>query len=80
MFHGSGKNVQILHKQARTDQNAISELSRTPLLKQTGTVQCTIRDLTEQIPRFSTHIVYQLHSSNFLTLIGPSQDTDYAKL
>jgi len=36
MFHGSGKNVQILHKQARgatrTDQNAISELCRTPLL------------------------------------------------
>jgi len=36
MFHGSGKNVQILHKQARgatrTDQNVISELSRTPLL------------------------------------------------
>ena len=52
MFHGSGKNVQILHKQARgatrTDQNVISELSRTPLLKQTA-VQCTIRDLTGHI-------------------------------
>jgi hypothetical protein len=44
-------------------------------LKQTDSVGDYFQEFnwTQQAPRLPTQIVYQLHTSNFLTLINPSQ-------